>query len=792
MEYALIAGVNEVLCGRIFQNIGRYFVDTNTRELGIRRIWLDPITIRIVSTIIATEPSAEQQLRSIQQSATDLIDGIGMTCDGCSVDMILQLARAFYSLRLPGIVRGWACGEAHSRTSRPQTVARHALNLVEHPNIEKGRARLTSRSITSDNFITTAIRKACNKNEYGGTEQTRLNNLLAELSEFEHGGLGNGLAEVLLKYVLYLAKKQESPITVARYYSGIRHFIIENCGHLNSIDDFDEIEWEEPVYKFRDLKLAASEDGNGPELTALNVFLKCMGIDLVTLRSTDPARSARHYTDFPSLDEVRRTLEIIPEISSLSKPRTEQALIAFETLTQLHMRWLEVSRLRAADISFVDSACVAITHEAVGIHKTKNADRTLTRIDDGVANNLFALSKLRLSQFNSNGKAFLFADANSCTSVSEVTELHHLVTDALWAATGSDFLHVHGGRSLVPTIKTNELLDPERRINIPSLTLRQGLFSLSGDIGHGDPLTTIANYICGMDEVRRKWVDSISRKLAVRASPNFLSTLIGKPVDTLRARARRQSSLADINPLEGLDLNCNKTMSSRIRPVHEYLVMNTRKLSIASRKSKCNEALSCSIYVAARILNTEKSIAAFVSQVSELNQRKLELGMKRIADAHGTSFNSQLPINPSSLLSNELFRLATNSLSLINLNIGTALSISRAIKSPEKPWAINKVEEAPAIKQLIENLDMSDFDIVVSRPKDKLGDINTFLTFPTSRYRHRQLDSRLFAHGCKLKFQFIPSGITNEALPSKAPLVTFFISSVFLSRCALSLGDKNE
>ncbi len=788
----LIAGVNEVLRGRIFQDVGRYFIDTNTRELGIRRIWLDPITIRLVSTIIAIEPSAEEQLRSIQQAATDLINGIGMVCNGCSVDMALELARSFYSLRLPGIVRGWVFGEAHARTSRLETVARHAHNFVEHPSIERGRARQRSRTITSDDFIRTAILKACDKNKYGGTEQTRLNNLLDELSEFEHRELGDGLAEVFLKYALYLARKQESPITVARYYSGIRSFVIEHCGYLNSIDDFDEIEWEEPVYKFRDLKLAASEDGSGPELTALNNFLRCMDIDLVTLRCTDPARSARHYTDFPSLDEVRRTLELIPEISSLSKPRTEQALIAFETLTQLHLRWFEVSRLRAADTSPVDSACLAITHEAIGIHKTKNADRTLTRIDGRVATNLFALSQLRLSQFNSNEKAFLFADANSCSSVSEVTKLHNLVTDALWAATGSDFLHVHGGRRLVPIIKTLDLLDPELRRNISPLVLRQGLFSLSGDIGHGDPLTTIANYICGLDEVRRKWVDSIFSQLVVRASPNFLASLLGKPVDTLRARARRQSSLAQPNPLEGFDLSRHEILKPRIRPLHEYLVMNTSRLSIDPRESKCNEVLSCSIYVAAKILNTEESMAAFISQVSELNQRKLELGLKRIADAHGTSFHSRLRINPSSLLNSELFRSASNSLSKMDLNIGAALAISRAIQSPEKPWTIHKFAEVPAIKSLIENLDMSVFEVVVSRSKDKPGDINTFLTFPASKYRHRQLDSRLFAHGCKLKFQFIPRGITNEALPSKAPLVTFFISSVVISRCALSLGDNNE
>lgn len=222
------------------------------------------------------------------------------------------------------------------------------------------------------------------------------------------------------------------------------------------------------------------------------------------------------------------------------------------------------------------------------------------------------------------------------------------------------------------------------------------------------------------------------------------------------------------------------------------MVINKDRLSIDLRESKCNEALSCSIYIAARILNTEESLAAFISQVSGSNQKKLELGMKRITKALGTSFESKLKINPSSLSSLKLFISASNSLAGMTPAMEAALAISRAITSLEKPWAIQRLEEASLIKNFIEQLDISEFDVVVSRARDKPGDINTFLTFPTSRYRHRQLNSRSFAHGCKFKFQFIPRGTTNEALPSKAPLSTFFVSSIVIARCALSLGENHE
>ena len=210
----LIAGIKEVLWGKVFQDGNRYFIDTNTGELGIRRILLDPITVRLASKIDAIEPSDQELLHLIQKEATKLINEIGMNCEGCSVDIALELVRAFYSLRLPGILRGWAFGEVHAKTSRPETVARHAHNFVEHPSIERGRARRSSKAITSDDFIRAALLKACDKDKYGGTEETRLKNLVKELSEFEHQATSDGLAEVLLKYVFYLSKKQKSPNTV--------------------------------------------------------------------------------------------------------------------------------------------------------------------------------------------------------------------------------------------------------------------------------------------------------------------------------------------------------------------------------------------------------------------------------------------------------------------------------------------------------------------------------------------------------------------------------------------------
>lgn len=788
----LMAAVSEVLWGRIFQNGNEFFVDTNTQELGIRRVWLDPVTIRLVSKIVNTKPSNEELIYQTRSAFLDLTKRSGIAFTACPIDEVLKRARAFYSLRLPGIVRGWGFGEVHARTSRPETLARHLYHLVEHPGIERGKCSRKSKILGTDKFITEAILNASDKTRNKGREETRLRNLLNDLSEFEDKPLKNGLTEVLLKYALHLSRNLKSPASVERYYYGLRSFIADNCRSLDSLDDFDEIEWDEPVNEFRNLRVAASEDGNDPELTALNHFLDCMGIDRVILRYADPARSARRYADYPSKNEVNRALQIIPGISSLSQTRTDQAQVALEALAYFYLRWFEVSRLRVTDIAPTELASIVITHESVGTHKTINADRVHTEIESKLANKLSELSQLRRKQFESRDKTFLFCDATNSTCVSDETELHHLLSDALWAVTGSDYLSVHGCRRLIPISLFRTFLDPDLRANMSPLSLRQSLFTVTGNIGHGDPLTTVGNYICGLDEVRRKWVNVIFREAGISTSPIFFASIVNKPADTLRARLRRKSLLAQTNPLEDFDPKYHEALRIRIRPLPELLVKDTNQLSIDPREVIFDDALSCSTYTAARLLKTEKTLAAFSSQISQSNQKRIERGLARIADAHGKSWSANLSILPSTLLNDDLFVSASNSFAHISINIGAALAVCRAISSPDKAWEISKFDDTGIISFFLDHLDRSKIEVVVSRTKSKLGDVNTFLALPSIKYKHRQLNPRWFPRGCKLRFQFIPRGTSNEALPSKAPLTTFFISAIVISRCAFLIGGNHE
>ena len=788
----LLAGTKELLTGRIFQNDKVHFIDTDTKELGIRRIWLDPATFRLASKITFVNPIVEELLSEVQRAFSEVAGSWEVPVVVYPVDEVLKRSRAFYSLFLPGILRGWSFGEVHARTLRPEAVARHISDLVEHPSIEGGRNHRSSHIGALDKFITEAISDACDETTYKGREDTRIRNLIDELSEFEDMPLNNGVLEVLLKFALYLARNLTDPSSVRRYYSGIKAFIVTHCFSLDSIDDFSEIEWQEPVVEFRDLRVAATGNSSDPERVALNHFLDCMRIDRVILRSADPASASRRYADFPSLNEVSRVLQIIPEISVLSEARTSQAQTAFDVLVQRHLRWSEVSRLRVTDIGLCEPPSIVFTHEAIGKHKTENADRVHTHIEHRISNSLAALSQLRLNQFPTHYKAFLFCNRESCKSISQATEIHHLISDALWSASGSNFLSVHSGRRTLPTSFVQSILDPELRSNMSPLYLRQVFYLLAASIGHGDPLTTFANYICELDKSRRKWVNSIYDTAGIKALPAFVASLIDKPVDTIRARGRRNSPLAKTDFLEDFDPAANLAFQSRIRPLNEFVVKDTTRLTVDPKQNSEDEALSCCVYVAATILKTDKELAAFISQISTTNQKTIDLGLKRIHDAFGRPFISGLGIFPTQLLNDEVLVSASNSFSPFHPDIGTSLMLCRAISQPDKPWQISNNDDIPPLSHFMQYLDESFIEVVISRNRDCMHDTDTFLVFSGRKFRHRKIHARHFPRGCKLRFQFVPAGTTLSTLPAKTGLTTFAISAVAISRFALSLGEHHE
>jgi hypothetical protein len=788
----LIGVVKNILWGKIHKDNDTYFVDSDTVGLGIRRTWLSSASA-ILSTQVDKPKCDEAELISlIRNSASTLLNACELKKSVCSLEQILEMAQGFYSLRLPGILRGWMFGHVHARTSRPETVARHRSGLVEHPRIEEGTRSNKSRQYSSDDFITKLILREADTTEYRGREKTRLCVLRDALLEYENIVSGAGALEIKLRYAIYLTGAVDSPKTVQRYYYPLRQFIETCCLSIDGLDDSAEIEWKAQVNDFRNTCVAVSENGQSPELSALNHFLRCFSIDLITLQRSDPAAAARRYTEFPSLDEVRRAIDEMPTISSLPPPRTTQAVIAFKTMSARYLRWFEISRLRICDVAGLDNATLVISHEAVGTHKSNNADRTHCGIDSELSDELTSLAAIRSQQFKLDSESFLFCNPNNNRSVSQSDELRRLITDALWSATGSEFISPHCSRRLAPIIMCDEFFSPESRKLKSPLALRQFLFVLAGNIGHGDPLTTVSNYLCRFDEWRRQWVDHLLLESKIEASTIFSASLLGIPADTLRARARRNSRLVDNAILDDFDFESHPSFVSRTRCLEDYLVKATTRLPVDPTSSKSNEAVACAVYTSALLQGYDADLAAFISQICHSSKMQIDRGLALLSAGLGKAWNVNVSVSPTELLKNDLFMETSCLLSDCHLTTATALAISRAIAQPNDAWILTSLEDAAVISKLIFRIANQVVTCLVSRPKNKVDGYRAFAIFPTDKYSHRQLSSRLFPRDCILRVQFIPLGTKEAGFPATTPITTFFISAILISRCALTLGESDE
>ena len=788
----LLGAAEQVIWGKIYADDDQYFVDSKTSGLGIRRTWVSQITVALAAKFDSTTITSESLSTDIDGHVAALLSRNKIAWIGSPFDRLIELARGFYSLRLPGVIRGWMCGDIHGRTARPETVARHRHNSVEHPSIESGTKLNKARASQSDKFITDLINTVSDTTQYRGREVTRLKKLHEDLIDFQEMALDSGPLEVKLCYAIFLAKTVESPSTVARYYYPMRQLIEDSCASIERIEDIAEIDWEEPVNQFRDYWVAASVSENPPELVALNHFLRCFGIDLITLRRCDPAASARRYTDYPSREEVSRAVKRLPTISSLAPPRTLQAALALEIMASRFLRWFEVSRLRVGDVPISEHTFLVISHEAVGTHKSRNADRIHCSIDRDLALRLTSLASFRNQEFGADQDTFIFCNPTDNYSVSQSDELRRNISDALWSTTGSNYISPHCCRRLVPIELFKEFLHPSSRAQKSPLSLRQFMFWLAGEIGHGDPLTTLAHYICDVDASRRQWVSHLLSESQIKPSPTFLASITGVPADTLRARARRRSSLANLGLLNDCDLQSNLNFNERTRNLRELLVCDQTTLETSLRDAAFDRALARAIYVATLLLGKDMELATFVSQIDEASKANIDRGLSMLSAGVWKNWHAEMPISPSALRTQQAFLSIVHQLADFRVDANSALTISRAIIEPNSAWLLFSQDDASLIGRIVQRLDDRLITCVISRPNKKCDAHKIFSIFPKGKNLHRKLDSRWFPRGCYVRIQFVPSGTRLAALPAVIPVTTFLISAFFLTKCAETLGEVHE
>lgn len=79
-------------------------------------------------------------------------------------ESLVDSVATHYSAYAPGMLAAWARGELCSRTTRPETLARHHYNCLEKPNFNLAGSQRT-QMILDDDLIRKAINRACDSNQ---------------------------------------------------------------------------------------------------------------------------------------------------------------------------------------------------------------------------------------------------------------------------------------------------------------------------------------------------------------------------------------------------------------------------------------------------------------------------------------------------------------------------------------------------------------------------------------------------------------------------------------------------
>ena len=98
----------------IYRHQRSYFVDALTKSYGIRRLWLSPVSIRLLHAIKANEAPAD--FNSIESFATHFANRALPGNSAGGVGFIQSCMQAFLFFRVPSLLHSWMRGTLFART----------------------------------------------------------------------------------------------------------------------------------------------------------------------------------------------------------------------------------------------------------------------------------------------------------------------------------------------------------------------------------------------------------------------------------------------------------------------------------------------------------------------------------------------------------------------------------------------------------------------------------------------------------------------------------------------------
>jgi hypothetical protein len=661
----------ELQTGTLYRHGRENFIDCVPAPLGIRRTWLSGTTIRLVHNI--PEPSQFPVTVASLEKALDKFLARGIPdATGRGFSFVLSCASACYAIRMPGVLYGWVRGFRFTRTTRPETVARHMTGCIEHPKFDT-RRRQHRRPGRTPEKTKQALKKTARMAKGHKSHIDQIGwlrrYLQAILPEFEQSSDGY----LKTHYLLHLCEGQKNVFTIIRYETGARQFLEKAANALTDLGS-SQVDWKSLATSCLEKDDGSANDS--PDRTAINHALAWLGIDLRTYRRQGPPPASLQYAELPSCREGEIAIGLLKAQQNDIGDDWHLATVALRLLFLDPHRWDGVANLRLCDLK-VDGTHphLVITYEAGANLKSGNAPRVLELFDRELVAELKLISEQRAARFPNDELVRIFGDHDDPRTTLTAGRIHVLIGEALARATGSAEIRPHDPRDCVISRNIDSLLNPVQgtRPTHP-LEARQGMYRITVAAGQSAPDVTMENYAHHFDVHRRNWVTKINDDLNCPPSTEFLSRITGISSATYRQRiCRHGTSTFDI--FEAFDPAVSPTTGANLIQLSSLVAEGQNHLPWNPEFVGEDTLTASTLYLGLRLLGESTSGSQLASKIAVEAARRLDKGITDLNRRRTSSLCARSDIN------RDVF---------IDSLLGGGLAIAMKA-SPPQPAAINRL-----------------------------------------------------------------------------------------------------
>ncbi len=684
LEEELLGVLREMQQGVVYRHQRQYFVDARTPNFGIRRVWLSAVTIRLLHKIRTRGPAGGDH-PAIEAVARKFVSRALPAAGAEGIRFVQRCLQAFLFFQMPALLYGWMRGDLFARTARPQTVAREIFECCEHPSFEQ---RFSRRERWRFNDFAALHRKANEALASGAADATVLANFDRDLAEIHPNYDPDSLEWWMVGYARYLCQNQATLASVSRYLSACRPFLQRVVAGVAE-NGWDHIEWRALVSQ------CLGSEGLGadkaPDRAAINHCLAWLGIDERIYRRSGPPPSAFAYADRMTEREGLVAVRLLRSKQKMPGDAGHRASLALALLLAVELRWDELACLRLEDLCLASGrAHLVVTRESGAALKSLNAPRVVTLDDPGLLTELQGLHAQRAARFPLDSRVPFFGDETEYRAHDSLDQVHDLIAEALWCATGSGALRVHDTRAAGLTRKVGRWLDPEfREMAGGALDSRQALFRVCTQAGHVSPGVSIENYVHDLDVRRREWLDRILARQDVHTRPAFAEGVTGIREATYRQRAVRSSSpLEEYDFFEGFDASESLETGATVRELADLVVPGLTVVADLAEQYHQTELVGAGIYIGLNFLAESSESARLAAGLPVAAAKGLETKLAFLQREHRSALRGHAAVSRDEFIDAALKSGLVVAMSATAPHVSVLRRLMAAVDVVGGPWEL--------------------------------------------------------------------------------------------------------